>query len=612
MISLTGAPLRHPDALRRMAAALRHRGPDDPGVLRAADAAVGCERLRITDPRPEAAQPFSDPDGAVWLVLNGAIYNSVTLRKNHPAFPFRSRSDVEPVLPAYLAHGGRAVDQLDGMFALAIWDSRTRRLVLARDRAGEKPLFYFRWADEVWFASEVRALLCHPVMRFTEDREASRLFLALGYVPGARTGFRGVWKVEPGSVTTISDAGVDRRHYWAPESISQSRLDLASSGTEFGTLLRAAVHKQTAADVPVGVFSSGGVDSSLILAMASRERPIVSFSVGFPDRSYDESDVARFVAGRCSVRHITVQADERALTCALDTITDHLAEPLADPAILPTYLLARSARRHVGVVLGGEGADELFGGYPTYIGHRLAPWFSRIPSAVRRSLARVVGVLPASSAKVPLEFLIKRFLNDVDRPRAQRHLAWFGTGLLPLLAEPEAVIAQTLQAARCMPGVEGADDPIQATTLLDYRTYLADGLLVKVDRATMLCGLEARAPYLDRELSEYAFALPPARKVRGIATKRVLKRAALAYLPPAIVHRRKRGLSVPVATWLNGGLAPEVARLVGPDRAGAAGLLDSVRVRELAVEHRAGVANHARAIWALLVYHRWRQRWLGD
>ena len=302
MVSLSGAPLKHPDALGRMAGALRHRGPDDAGLVRRPDAAMGCERLRITDRRPEGSQPFTDPSGSVWLTLNGAIYNAEALRQRHGTFPYRSRSDVEPVLPAFLAGGASVIGEIDGMFALAVWDASARQLVLARDRAGEKPLFCLSWEDELWFASEVQALLCHPTFPLVEDREAAALFLALGYIPGTRTGFRDIRKVEPGTVMTVRPERTEIQRYWSPGAVPRNRASAGEAIAQVGDLLQTAVRKQLAADVPVGVLASGGVDSSLILAMAARQQPrhrIVAFSVGFPDTSYDERGDAAYASGYC-------------------------------------------------------------------------------------------------------------------------------------------------------------------------------------------------------------------------------------------------------------------------------------------------------------------------
>jgi len=286
-------------------------------------------------------------------------------------------------------------------------------------------------------------------------------------------------------------------------------------------------------------------------------------------------------------------------------VTDQLAEPLADPAaILPVYLLARAARREVKVILSGEGADELFGGYPTYLGHRLAPWLLRLPVPLRRLLSTGLHRLPASGRKVTIEYLLKRFLAEIDRPWAERHLCWFGTGLVRDREGWERAGLDALLAA-------AGPDPAGAL-LLDYRTYLRDGLLVKVDRATMLQSVEARAPYLDRDVTAFALALPIEEKIRGLTGKRVLKRAARAWLPRAVVERRKRGLSVPVAGWINNGLGPEVDRLLAPERLRRQEILDAGRIGQLLAEHRAGRANHARPLWAALVLERWLERWLPE
>ncbi len=295
---------------------------------------------------------------------------------------------------------------------------------------------------------------------------------------------------------------------------------------------------------------------------------------------------------------------ERDLCRALETVSSRVAEPLADPAVLPTFLLAEAARRHVGVVLSGEGADELFGGYPTYLGHRMAPWFQALPAPVRRSARRLIETLPTSHAKVPLEFLLKRFVEAADCEPVARHIAWFGTGLDPSIrADPRQV---------GLPPMPPGEDLLRGIMLFDYRTYLRDGLLPKVDRATMLASLEARSPYLDRAVTEFALGLDTPLRVRGVHGKWVLRRVARTRLPPTVIRRRKRGLSVPIAAWLNGGLRREVDRLLASTRLRRTGLFDPLRVHQLLSAHRSGQANHARPLWALVVFELWRERWMGD
>jgi len=604
MVSFRGR-LRLPDALDAMGHALRHRGPDDHLLVIEPDVALGTERLRITDIRPEGAQPFTDPSSRVWLSCNGAIYNAGELRRRYSTYPFRSNSDVETLLPLYLELGAKGFAEVDGMYAVAVWDGRKRQLVLARDRAGEKPLFYAQSDGEVWFASEVQALLEHPELDRALSHHALSDYLRLGYVREPRTMFRAIHKVEAGTTLAITEQGQDRKRYWEPENITVEPMEVGAAELQLEQLLVKSVRKQTQADVPVGVFTSGGVDSALLASIAAEAMPrgaLRTFAVGFPEASFDERSHAARLADLVGSRHFEVAANGQSLTEALDHVTEHVAEPIADPAILPTFLLARAAREHVGAVLSGEGADELFGGYPTYLGHAMAPRFNRLPRPIRSALASLADFLPLSQSKVPLEFLLKRFVAHADKDVLGRHIAWFGTGL------PADVSADS-PASREPAWVGSELDPLRQAMLFDYRTYLPDNLLAKVDRATMLASLEARSPYLDREVTAFGLALDPCLKIRGLKTKWLLKKVAEKRLPRSVVHRRKRGLSVPIGAWINEGLRAEVDRLLSPERLRAATVVNAGALGRLLFEHRSGQANHARALWAVVVLERWRERW---
>lgn len=610
MVALGSACLSAPQAHEQMDRLLRHRGPDGEGLLTTPRALIGARRLRIVDQRPLGDQPFATPDGKIWLVCNGEIYNHATLRRRFPRYAYRSRSDVEVILPLYLSKGRNGLEQLDGMFALALWDERQRRLILARDRAGEKPLFYFRNGDEIVFASEVQALLSHPAAPRNLDHTAFRHYCTLGYVIEPRTMFAGIRKVEAGTIHVFEAGHHSVTRYWTPPAEEAADLPDETVTRQLNRLIERAVVRQARADVPVGVFCSGGIDSSLITAMAARRfgpNAIRLFTVGFTDRSYNETAWAASLARRLGAPHTTVLADEPALGEALAAITGSIAEPVADPAALPTYLLSRAARQSVRVVLSGEGADELFGGYPTYLGHRWAPAFQALPPVARRVIRAAARRLPVSPGKVPLEFLLKRFVDSADQDWLTRHTAWFGTSLTP---DP-----RYLQSAARLGNVTRSGEPqdiVASAMLLDYLTYLREGLLTKIDRTTMLCSLEARAPYLDRELTEFAFRLSATHRLRNFTTKWALTQVALRWLPRRMVHRPKRGLSVPIAHWLNNGLRAEVDRVLSPLRIRRAGLLHPPLVGQLLAEHRSGRANHARALWTLFVFELWRERWLGD
>src|SRR2546430_2155987 len=371
--------------------------------------------------------------------------------------------------------------------------------------------------------------------------------------------FRGIRRVEAGTFVRFTEAGKQIVRYWDPESFAVRRWPPADAVAMTRQLIERAVEKQVMSDVPVGVFISGGMDSSVLATLAARfigVDKVHTFSAKFSESSYDESGDAAILAARIRTKHVPVRTDEAALLEALQNIVRGVAEPLADPAILPTFLLAREARKYVKVILSGEGADELFGGYPTYLGHKLAPIYDALPGFARAMLRRAVQRVPASSRKVTLEFLLKKFVTDAERPWIDRHLAWVGTGLTAAVVKsPQAELPE-------MPSVPADRDPLTGAMLLDYRSYLRDNLLVKVDRATMLSSVEARAPYLDRDVTRFALSLPADLRVRRTTTKWVLKKAAEKWLPKDVIYRRKRGLSVPIAGWINGGLRADVARLL--------------------------------------------------
>lgn len=600
VVSLTAEPLVHPDCLPLMARSLAHRGPDGERIVGHARARLGARRLAIMD-LTTGDQPFQSPDGAVWMVCNGEIYNAPQLRREAAAwgYPFRSTGDIENIVPFYERLGPDAISRLDGMFGLAVWDDRRSRLVLARDRAGEKPLFWTRAGGELRFASEIQALLVFPDQPRRLDRTAAELYAALGYVPAPRTMIEGIHKLPPAHLLVTQGPSQDIRPYWSPceAACASPRL---TTGAQLRETLLAAVERELMSDVPVGVFTSGGLDSSFLAGAASRVmrgEQIHTYAARFVDRGYDESTHAEAVTHDIRTVHHVVTADDAALARAFEVVTGALAEPVGDPAILPTYLLAEAARADVKVILSGEGADELFGGYPTYLGHRVAEVYRRLPRPVRDALRWAVEQWPSSTGKVTVEFLLKQFVTVAGQPALERHMAWFGAlGPTPTLLE---------QLRRMLAGFP--DDSLNRMLWLDFLTYLPDNLLVKVDRGTMLASIEARAPYLDREVLELALPTPSNRKVRGFTTKAILKEAARGIVPRHVITRRKRGLSVPVARWLNGGLADLASQHLARPR-----LFPAAPTAALLAEHRAGRRNHARKLWPILMAELWAERWNID
>ena len=586
------AALRYPDALARMAAALRHRGPDGECIVGHERARIGARRLAIMD-LTTGDQPFQNPDGTIWMVCNGEIYNAFELRRQASVpdwrYPFRSRGDIETIVPFYERFGPDAVARLDGMFGLAIWDDARRRLVLARDRAGEKPMFWTEIDGELRFASEVQALLEFPDQPRRLNQKALSLYRALGYVPAPYSMFDGIHKLPPASLLIAEPDHITIRPFWSPAAAASTSSPLSQGGAgQLREALLRAVRRELMSDVPLGVFTSGGLDSSLLVAAAARSIPgerIHTYAVRFTEPGYDESAYAEAVTHDIATVHHVVTADDESLTRALDVVSGALAEPLGDPAVLPTWLLADAARAHVKVVLSGEGADELFGGYPTYLGHKYAERWQRVPGPFRSVVGWAVDRWPSSTGKMTLEYMLKQFFSASERPWVDRHLTWLGAHAIE-----DGVVAELACKLNGFPH----DDPLNRVMWLDYLTYLPDDLLVKVDRATMLASVEARAPYLDREVMELVLPLPSRFKVRGLTSKAILKEAARGLVPDRVIDRKKRGLSVPVARWLNSGLAP---------------LADRVLDTPLLAEHRAGRRNHARRLWPQLMLALWSERW---
>jgi len=413
-------------------------------------------------------------------------------------------------------------------------------LVLARDRAGEKPLFWTEVDRELRFASEIQALLEFPDQPRRLNRKALSLYHALGYVPAPYTMFDGIHKLPPASLLIAEGERTEIRSYWsAAEAASRpSSLSLANIAELRETLLR-AVKRELMSDVPLGVFTSGGLDSSLLVAAAARAIPgerIHTFAVRFSEPGYDESAYAEAVTHQIASVHHVVIADDESLGRALEVVSRSLAEPLGDPAVLPTWLLAEAARENVKVILSGEGADELFGGYPTYLGHKFAATWQGLPRPLRSTARWVMNRWPSSTGKMTLEYMLKQFLAATELPWLERHLTWLGA-----MQIEDGVIAELACKLDRFPH----DDPLNRVMWFDFLTYLPDDLLVKVDRATMLASVEARAPYLDREVMELVLPGAARAKVRGLNTKAILKEAARGLVPGEVIHRRKRGLSVP-------------------------------------------------------------------
>ena len=609
------------ETLRRMTAVLRHRGPDDEGY-HVADgngggpaAGLGFRRLSIID-LDTGNQPISNEDGSVWIVFNGEIYNFPELRAELEArgHRFATNADTEVIVHLYEERGPRCLEGLNGMFALAVWDERRRELLLARDRLGKKPLYYAELGDRLLFASELKSLLQHPLCPRELDFEALTRYLAFEYVPTPRAIFAGVRKLPAGHFLRWRDGRSSIQAYWDLALGDDDGRSEQEYVEEFRARFRDAVGRRLISDVPLGAFLSGGIDSSSVVAMMTEVLPrenVRTFSIGFGEQSFDESSYARRVARFYGTEHHEDTFTPGVMLDLLPRVAEFLDEPFADASILPTYLLSRFTREFVTVALGGDGGDELLAGYPTFQADRVAQLY-RMPRLLHeRVVLPLVDRLPVSTANFSLDFKLKRFLGGMTYPQETRHPAWLGAFTPPeqaaLLARPvDDVYAE---ARRLFVGAP-AHDRLGRLIYLYAKSYLQDDILVKVDRASMACSLEVRAPFLDVELVEFLGRVPSRLKLRGLRGKHLLKRAMADVLPPGIATRAKKGFGIPVAEWFKNDLREALQDELSPERIRRQGIFDAREVERLVSEHLSGRRDHRKPLWTLFVFQLWHRNYV--
>jgi asparagine synthase (glutamine-hydrolysing) len=598
-------------ALAAMSAALAHRGPDDAGEARLDGCLLAARRLSIIDVEG-GHQPIAGCGDHVTVVQNGEIYNHAALRERLAArgHAFRTRCDTEVIAHAYEEWGDEFVEQLRGMFALALWDRRRRRLLLARDRFGIKPLFYSAQGGRLAFASELTALARAPGFSRALDTDAVEAFLAFNSIPAPLSAYEAARKLPPGHALAWRDGQLRLSRYArpAPPPAAGQRRERASAlAAEARARLRDSVRAHLVSDVPVGVLLSGGIDSSALTALAAELSPgrLATFSIGFEERSFDELELARMVARRYGTDHheLVVRPDAAEL---LPRIAAAYDEPSGDSSALPTYLVCGLAARHVKVVLSGEGGDELFGGYETYVADRLAP----IAGPPARAARPIVERLPSAAGRVPLDYKLKRFARAGHLPALERHHGFkeiFAPELRRELRGGRAG-SDPLDLHRARYAETAGAAPLARLQDVDLGIYLADDLLVKTDRMSMAHSLEARVPFLDPVVAELALALPSRHKVLGLSTKRLLRRAVAPLLPRAIVDARKRGFSIPAAAWLRGPLLPFAREVLSADALRAHGVFDPVTVGRLLERHAGGAEDLSRQLWGLMAFTLWQGR----
>ncbi|HJU08695.1 MAG TPA: asparagine synthase (glutamine-hydrolyzing) [Rhodanobacteraceae bacterium] len=588
--------------VRRMLQAMRHRGPNGEAFLIRPPIVMAANRLAIRgidQPQP----PLLEHPAGIVVACNGQIDNHRELRLSlaKRGHKIELSTDVAVIPPLYLEEGLDFLDSLRGVFALALWDARSQRLILARDRAGERHLYYHAAGRSIVFASELAALLASSLVPAQIDKTDLAQFLRSGYCPSPASPLKSVRKLGPGERVVMDASGVRARRYW---NFSWDKTAAPPTTSDFDRVFKDAVHKQSDVDVAYGVLLSGGLDSALIAAVLRKVRPgdvPPAYCVRFAESSFDEGEQARRVARELGCPFISVTVAAEDLPDTLRKLITDTGELIADPAWIPMSGIAERASRDVRTLLGGEGADELFAGYPTYLGAHWAPAYERLPRAVRSMVRRGIDALPVSDKKVAVSFLLKRFVHGQQNGMA-RHCSWTAN-----------ISEEWLRRL----GIESpvGDVPHDPATLLDavqrydFTHSLPEGLLAKADRGGMLHGVEVRAPFLDRKVIEFAATLPASERVRGLTTKPFLKRYAAGYLPRWVVTRRKRGLSVPLSTWLRGPLHQWArSRLCALELANTG--IDTNAALALLLEHQQRRQDHARAIWTLIVLSEWLE-WLS-
>lgn len=607
--------------LKQMCNAIRHRGPDDEGSYLGEGVGMAMRRLAIID-LAGGQQPIANEDRTAWIVFNGEIYNYRSLRERLEKLghKFRTESDTEAIIHAYEQYGAECPKLLHGMFAFAIWDERKQELFLARDRVGKKPLLYALTNKELIFGSEFAALLCHPDVSREINPEAIHYYLSFMCVPAPLTAYRQIKKLEPGHTLRFGLNGEVRiERYWQPDFSKKVKLSEVEAGERTIEVLREAVRVRLMSEVPLGAFLSGGIDSSAIVALMSEQsgEPIKTFSIGFEEQDFSELHYARRVAEHVGADHHEFIVRPNALE-VLPTLVEHYGEPYADSSAIPTYYVAKETRRSVTVALNGDGGDECFAGYERYAAMRLAEIYRRLPGLVRGPLIQqAINLLPSSEIHRSRLRDVKRFLESASLSPLERYARW--VSVLKVKAKDELYTEDFRQR---MAGREPVDflapwfaqangaGVVDAVLLADTMTYLPNDLLVKVDIASMAVSLEARSPFLDHHVIEFAASLPENLKLRGLTTKYILKRALRKILPQENLQRRKMGFGVPLGHWFRGEMQGFLRETLLAEKALKRGFFKPEAVTRMIEDHTRGHKDYAPQLWTLLMLELWFQRFI--
>jgi asparagine synthase (glutamine-hydrolysing) len=606
--------------LARMCAAIRHRGPDEDGFYVNGPVGLAMRRLSIIDLKG-GQQPIHNQDRTAWIVFNGEIYNYLELREELEKLGhvFYTNSDTEAIIHAYDRYGSDCAKHLRGMFAFAIWDERTQELLLARDRVGKKPLLYALVNGQLIFGSEFSALLLHPEISRDILPEALDYYFSFMCVPAPLTAYRAIKKLEPAHTLRWRKGEIKTERYWQPDFSHKLKITEEEAGEQAIEILRDAVRVRLMSEVPLGAFLSGGIDSSAVVALMSEESSerIKTFSIGFDEQDFSELHHARRVAEHVGSEHheFIVQPDAMEV---LPILVEHYGEPYADSSAVPTYYVAKETRKHVTVALNGDGGDESFAGYERYVAMGLAEKYLRLPAFLRDSVIReAVDWIPTSETSRSRVRDAKRFLHSASLPKVDRYMRWVSV----FDAEAKrSLYSQSFQqeigAARAGSLLEpwfaraNGSGIVDASMLTDIMTYLPNDLLVKVDIATMAVSLEARSPFLDHHVIEFAASLPEKLKLRGLTTKYLLKRVLRKLLPSENLERRKMGFGVPIGHWFRGKMQPFLRETLFSEKALQRGLLKPEMVKQMVELHTSGERDYSAQLWTLLMLELWFNRFI--
>ena len=603
--------------LSRMCDSIMHRGPDDDGMEIRDGIALGMRRLAIID-LSGGAQPIENEDGTVRVVFNGEIYNYRELRAEliKCGHQFSTNCDTEVIVHAYEEYGDHFFRRLNGMFAIALHDSRRRRVLIARDHLGIKPLFYSHSSDAIVWGSEIKALLSTRRVPRELDVNALGEFFAWEYVPGPHTLFKDIHKLEAGHMLVIEldDPKVSPECFWEiPTEDESDSLDFDAWCDKLDKKLTECVQRQLISDVPLGAFLSGGVDSSLIVAAMGEAR---TFSIGFDDPSYNELAYSEEVARHLGVSH-TTEVIKPEVASMFDHLMHFMDDPIGDFSIFPTFLVSKLARQHVTVSLSGDGGDELFGGYETYLANDKARMYEKLPQVLRKNLVEsVLARIKPRAEKKGLINKAKRFVEGMGQPGSLGHARWrifLGEAMRTAFFSPDVSRQMTRSAGEHIESLYAKASslrPLNQSLYVDTRSYLVDNCLVKTDRMSMAVSLESRVPFLDTELVELAFQTPENFKIRRGETKAVLKTIAARKIPHNCVYRPKEGFSIPIKHWLGTQFRPVLDEATSKSRIEGDGIFDFSMISKLKSEHLSGTANHSHILWSLIVFDRWKSKWL--